>query len=551
MERTINPGKRYRQIVRILAHHGFGFFVSDLGLGGLLGFYRRARIGRLDESDLSHLPERIRLTLENLGPTFIKVGQFLSTRSDVIPEEIVQELKKLQESAAPISSRLVKKVLEDGWGKQIEEVLLSFDETPLGSASIGQVHRAVLLDGTEVALKVRRPDIIPSVQADLMILKDLARLAEERWGWAKQMNLIQVIKEFADALHQEVDYRKEAINILRIARQKQDKVRVPLVYRELSSSQILVMEYIEGIRFDEGKILEEHGGDPQKISEHLIHVILRQMLEFGYYHADPHPGNIRILAPNTILFLDFGLVGRLGREMREALSSIIISLMMDDNQGIADVLVDMGAVSGQVDRRALRRDIERLRQEYYGIPLEEINLGEALEALWKVAAKHQVHVPPNMALLARTVMTLEGVIRGLVPHFNILSVAEPYAWRLLGERLHPVRLVKEGWSIGRQGIHDVITLPREIRTTLEHLEGGKISVNLTPEWQQRISQLEQNQRGLQKILLGLFLAMIFGILLLAPAPSWLGVPQIPYLVDLVYGAGVILFLWIVGIFFFN
>ena len=549
--RTITPGRRYREIARILARHGFGFLIQDLGLSELLGFYRRAKIGRLDEADMHFLPERIRQVLEELGPTFVKIGQFLSTRSDVIPENIIIELRKLQESAKPVGAREIRKIIEKSWNKPLDDVCAFFDDDPIGAASIGQVHRAVLIDGDQVAIKVRRPDIVLRVQADLAILKDLSGLAEERWEWARRMSLTSVVKEFSEAMNEEMNYQKEALNIGRIARQKQKNIRIPKVYKEYSSDQVLVMEYIDGIRLDDKEALEAAGVDCKKLAEQLIHGILKQMLEYGYYHADPHPGNIRVIPTKTLLFLDFGLLGRLGKETRQALSSLIISLMMDDNEGIADVLVRMGAVSGRVDQKALCRDVEQLRQEYYGIPLEEIHIGETLEALWRVAARHQVRIPPNMALLARTVMTLEGVIRQLVPKFNILSVAEPYAWKLLTERLHPLHLLQESWSSGRNIIKQWTRVPKEIQQLVEDLQDGKIQVQLTVDWQQRVRNLENGQKSLQKSTILLGMVVLFSALLLAPQPDWHWLPDSIKLSEFAYGFGIFLLLWLVKIFFFG
>lgn len=550
-QRTISPGRRYREIARALARHGFGVLVHDLGLGDLLGFYRRARIGRFDEEDMAFLPERIRQVLEDLGPTFVKIGQFLSTRADVIPEEIIMELRKLQESATPISIQEVHQLLEKSWGKPLKEVCHSFADRPIGAASIGQVHHAILLDGSSVAVKVRRPNIVPMVQADLIILADIAILAEERWNWARRMNFVEIVREFTEAMNQEMNYKREAVNVLRIARQNQQNVKVPFVHRELSSEEVLVMEFIDGIRLDDRITLETARVDCEKIAEQLIDTMLKQMLEFGYYHADPHPGNIRIIAPHTILFLDFGLIGRLGKETRHSLSSLIICLMMDDNQGIADILIDMGAVSGKVNKKALRRDVEQLRQEYYGVPLEEIHIGEALEALWKVAARHQVRVPPNMALLARTVMTLEGVVREMVPTFNILSVAEPYAWRLLAERLNPIYLLQEGWNQGTQVFRDWTQIPQEYRQLVDDMREGKISFHLSHEWQQRITGVEKNQKKNRRLVALLGIIFLVVAFLFSPKPEWLTLTVIPYFYEIIYGFGILLFLWLLKLFFFD
>ena len=550
-KRSISPGRRYRQIVSILTRHGFGFLVQDLGLSELLSFYRRLRIGRLDEEDLGHLPIRIRQLLEDLGPTFVKIGQFLSTRSDVIPPEVIQELSLLRESANPILVSEVRRVLQESWGKSVEEVCLEFDDQPLGSASIGQVHRAVLLSGEEVAIKVRRPGITGTVQADLVILADLAALGEQHWDWAKRLGLIQVVAEFSVALKEELDYRREARNAERIARQNLPDVKIPKIYHEFSSDQVLVLEYLSGYALEDREGLIKVGVNLEDLAEHLIRTVLAQMLEFGYYHGDLHPGNLRVIPENTLIFLDFGLLGRLDQATRRHLSSLVICLMLDDNRGISDVLLDMGAVDGQVDEKALRADVERLRQEYYGIPLEELQIGEALESLWNVAARHQVRVPPDMALLAKTVMTLEGVVRNLAPGFNILAVAEPYAWKLLRNRLHPINLLQEGWSSGRQFVRSWTQLPNEVHQALAELREGRLTVKIDPQWEKRVERLESGQRGLQRSLILLCITVLLAAMILSPNLSWSWLPSELHLVEISYGVITLLFLWLIKLLLFS
>ena len=550
-KRSISPGRRYRQIVSILTRHGFGFLVQDLGLSELLSFYRRLRIGRLDEEDLGHLPIRIRQLLEDLGPTFVKIGQFLSTRSDVIPPEVIQELSLLRESANPIPVSEVRRVLQESWGKSVEEVCLEFDDQPLGSASIGQVHRAVLLSGEEVAIKVRRPGITGMVQADLVILADLAALGEQHWDWAKRLGLIQVVAEFSVALKEELDYRREARNAERIARQNLPDVKIPKIYHEFSSDQVLVLEYLSGYALEDREGLIKVGVNLEDLAEHLIRTVLAQMLEFGYYHGDLHPGNLRVIPENTLIFLDFGLLGRLDQATRRHLSSLVICLMLDDNRGISDVLLDMGAVDGQVDEKALRADVERLRQEYYGIPLEELQIGEALESLWNVAARHQVRVPPDMALLAKTVMTLEGVVRNLAPGFNILAVAEPYAWKLLRNRFHPINLLQEGWSSGRQFVRSWTQLPNEVHQALAELREGRLTVKIDPQWEKRVERLESGQRGLQRSLILLCITVLLAALILSPNLGWSWLPSELHLVEISYGVITLLFLWLIKLLLFS
>ena len=497
------------------------------------------------------MPIRIRQLLEDLGPTFVKIGQFLSTRSDVIPPEVIQELSLLRESANPIPVSEVRRVLQESWGKSVEEVCLEFDDQPLGSASIGQVHRAVLLSGEEVAIKVRRPGITGMVQADLVILADLAALGEQHWDWAKRLGLIQVVAEFSVALKEELDYRREARNAERIARQNLPDVKIPKIYHEFSSDQVLVLEYLSGYALEDREGLIKVGVNLEDLAEHLIRTVLAQMLEFGYYHGDLHPGNLRVIPENTLIFLDFGLLGRLDQATRRHLSSLVICLMLDDNRGISDVLLDMGAVDGQVDEKALRADVERLRQEYYGIPLEELQIGEALESLWNVAARHQVRVPPDMALLAKTVMTLEGVVRNLAPGFNILAVAEPYAWKLLRNRFHPINLLQEGWSSGRQFVRSWTQLPNEVHQALAELREGRLTVKIDPQWEKRVERLESGQRGLQRSLILLCITVLLAAMILSPNLSWSWLPSELHLVEISYGVITLLFLWLIKLLLFS
>ncbi|MFC2948708.1 ABC1 kinase family protein [Virgibacillus sediminis] len=440
--RRIRHLQRYREIVIAFSRNGFGFLVKELGLHKLVSIPKRLITNTREEVHTLTIGERIRKFLEDMGPSFIKLGQIASTRRDLIPEDIIRELEKLQEDVPPFSYEEVEEIIGRELNASIHDLFLEFDEIPLAAASIGQVHRAVLYSGQEVAVKVQRPDIQQNVQTDLEILHHLAKLAEHRMKWAARYHVTDIVQEFSDSLLAELDYTREGRNAHKIAHQfrKDTKVRIPAVYWEYTTEKVLTMEYLEGTKLDEVENLMSGGFTPKLLAERLVHSVLHQILMEGFFHADPHPGNVKARGDNTVVLIDFGMVGRLTPEMKDNFSALIVAMMRQENDAIIKAIYRMGLVPDDIDIRKLRLDVDRLKEKYYDVPFSQVSIGEAVNDLFSVASKHRIEIPADLSLVGKTLLTLEGTVERLDPDISIVKIAEPFGRKLLKERLHPKRV---------------------------------------------------------------------------------------------------------------
>ncbi|GJM83555.1 hypothetical protein HMSSN139_60510 [Paenibacillus sp. HMSSN-139] len=392
---------RYREIAMALGRHGFGYLAEEIGLTRLIRLPLRRL--RKNEPGSRTLAERIRLVLEELGPTFVKVGQLASTRSDLLPEAIIQELVKLQDQVPPFPAEEARGILEAELHQPLAELLQSFEETPLAAASIGQVHRARLITGEPVAIKIQRPGITPVIELDLDILQHLTTLANKRWSWVSRYQIPQMVEEFARSIRAELDYGFEGRNMEKIRRQfKADEgIYIPGVHWSLTTSRVLTMDFVEGEHLNRLLAIDELGYDRKELAERLVNALLRQIFEGGFFHADPHPGNLLVTREGKLAFIDFGMVGRLSGEMKDHLSSLVIALMRRSTEGMVRAILRMGLVGDDADTAGLRMDLERLRERYYDIPFAEIQIGQALHDLFATAQKHQVVLPADLLLLGK------------------------------------------------------------------------------------------------------------------------------------------------------
>lgn len=329
---------RYRDIATAFTKNGFGYFVRELGLDRVFSLPRRLLVNRDQNLEDKTVGERIRQFLEDLGPTFIKVGQLASTRPDLIPKDIRMELSKLQDHISPVPFEQVRKIIEDELEGEMEELFYSFEESPLGVASIGQVHEAVLPTGEKVAVKVQRPNVGKQVHIDLEILHEMAERAEKRLDWAKRYQVVDVVEEFKKSITSELDYEHEGRNADLMAKQFEDdpQVYIPEIYWDYTTKKVLTMEYVEGIKLNDQEGLAQAQCDNKWLAEKLVQAIFYQMFEDGYFHADPHIGNFFALPEeNGIAFMDFGLVGRLSKDMQRNLASIVIAMTSQDTKKMA------------------------------------------------------------------------------------------------------------------------------------------------------------------------------------------------------------------------
>lgn len=502
---------RYREIAMALMRHGFGYIVEELGLFQMLSIPRRWITHETPQSKT--LGERIRLVLEDLGPTFVKLGQLASTRADLLPEPIIQELIKLQDQVPPFSSESAKGIIEQELDDAIEDIFSWFEESPIAAASIGQVHLAKLKTGEDVAVKVQRPGALQMVVRDLEILRDLTALAEKRWVWVKQYQIARLVEEFASSMRAELDYTQEGRNAEKIALQFQndDTVCIPRIFWQYTSSRVMTMEYVRGISLSHQEELVAKGYDLKETAEKLVESMLHQIFIEGFFHADPHPGNLLVRKDGSLAYLDFGMVGRLSEEMKDHLSSLIIALMRKNTDSMVRAVLRLGMMPEDGDIRELRRDLNSLREQYYNIPFSEISMGTALNDLFAVAQRHKVMIPPDLTLLGKALLTMEGVIEKLDPTLSIIDMAEPFGRKLIKDRFSTRNLRKKLLG-GAAGLAEALfDLPDQARQISSLISKGKLKVEISvPEMEALMRKLDQisNRLSFSIVLLAFSIIMV-------------------------------------------
>lgn len=461
-----------------LMRHGFGFMVEELGLHHLLSLPRRMITHEVHESRT--LGERIRRVLEDLGPTFVKLGQLASTRSDLLPDSIIQELVKLQDSVAPFSAETARSIVEQELDQPMDEIFQYFNNTPIAAASIGQVHQAVLHGGQSVAVKIQRPGVMRTMSRDLEILHDLSALAEKKLDWAKQYGLTRMVEEFSRSLLAELDYGQEGRNAERIAGQlsEQDKVYIPAIYWDCSSGRVLTMEYVEGITLNRREELLMRGIKLETVAQQLVEMMLNQIFIHGFFHADPHPGNVMLLENGKLALIDFGMVGRLSEDMKDGLSAMVIALMRRNTDSMVRAILRLGVIPEDADRAALHEDMDRLREAYYDIPFNQVSIGTALNDLFGIARKHRLVIPPDLAMLGKTMLTMEGVVASLDPSFSIVQMAEPFGRRLVKQRFSGSRLQRKILGGVADLAESLVELPSQARQLSALISRGKLKVEI-------------------------------------------------------------------------
>jgi len=477
--RTYRHIQRYRQILSVLFRHGFGDVVDTLKIEQYLdiGLNIISRKSRDNVEALSRA-DRIRMAIEELGPTFIKVGQILSTRPDLLPMDLVTELGKLQDSVPPFEFASVKNILEEELKVPLSEIFSEFDETPLASASIGQVHRASLVGGDDVAVKIQRPGIRKTVEVDLEIMLHLATLMEKHFKDMEVHKPTQIVEEFARTLDKEMDYGMEAANLEQFAAQAGDDhcVYVPRVYREASTGKILTMEFIDGIKASQIGELEKEGLDRKEIARRGFDLILKQIFIHGFFHADPHPGNLFILPDNVICFLDFGMMGRIGRISREHFADLLMSIVSRDEEKAVHALLKLTVSDQESNRQSLERDMADLINSYAYRPLKEIDLEKFLQQMLDMMAKHRLTIPADLFLMIKSLSTVEGLGLSLDPEFDAIAQAEPFIRRIYLDRLHPKRIAQDLYESGKDLLYLARDVPGELREILRLARTGKVKI---------------------------------------------------------------------------
>jgi ubiquinone biosynthesis protein len=471
---------RVRRIIEVLIRNGLGFMVEQLALERFVPRFLRRRRVRADQAvGRFTVPERLRHTLEDLGATYIKLGQLLSGRADFLPRPYVEELAKLLDAAPPVPADEIRELIEQELGASVGELYASFGDVPIASASIGQVHRATLPDGQEVVVKVQRPGIEATVEADLDLLLRQARFLERRSETMRDYNLAAIAGELAHSLREELDYKTEGRNAerLRLNLEADPRFVVPHVNWDLTSRRVITLEYLDGIPFNQIDRLREAGTDLSWVARLALELYLRQIFSDGFYHADPHPANLMVVG-NKIGLVDFGNAGYLTPGQKELLGDLFLHLLDQDAGGVARTVIKMGATRGRPSLEAMERDLQRLLVRYWGVSLEEIRIGEMLAEIFTTAFRHKVYLPSDLALLARTLITLEGTGLALDPEFVVVDALQPFAEQLVRERLSPLLAGRRALRSLRQAADLAQALPRRVDDLWDQLEEGDITLGV-------------------------------------------------------------------------
>lgn len=521
---------RYREIANVLVRHGFGHLTHQLGFGEFLDLPRRLKTKPETEKRVKEVlspPVRLRLVLEELGATFIKLGQILSTRGDLLPPEYIAELEKLQDQVPPFPFAAVREILRTELGLPLEEIFATLEATPLAAASIAQVHRATLRDGTPVVVKVQRPGIEKLFATDLEILHDVARFLDRHGPWRKLYSFDEMLAEFEKILQEEVDFTVEGRHAETFRRHfsGDDTVHFPAVYWDWTTQKVLVMEEVAGIKLTNLEELSRQGVDMRLVARRLADALLKQIFLDGFFHGDPHPGNLAALPGNRVLFMDFGIVGVIDEELQGKIGDLVLGLVQRSTPRVMRTVKSMGAVPLHVDQDALHRDIDGLRQKYYEIPLAKISLAESMQDVLSVAFKHRIRVLTELTLLIRSLVTAEGVIARLNPELSIVELARPLAKRLVARRMR-LPAIKRLLLEHLENYHHILTrLPDRLERILDLTAAGELRIKaVNPETDQVMRRLNTM---VNRLVLGLLLAslIIGSAFLLGPGyHSFWGLP---------------------------
>ncbi len=470
---------RLRGIAEILLRNGLGFAVEQLDLARFLPPWKQRSITAEDRASKYSIPERVRNTLEQLGPTYIKLGQILSTRPDLLPPEYIAELSKLLDAAPPVASQEILAELERELGASAQDIFAHFEIQPVAAASIGQAHRAILKNGEKVVVKIRRPGVERIVEADLDILARQARFLENRLAIARDYRLTGLLDEFGRTLRDELDYTNEGRNADRLRRNLEGdpRVLVPRVYWSLTSRSVITLQELHGIKLLDVELLKAEGYNLSAIADLIVDTYLKQVFVDGFFHADPHPANI-LVCGEQVAFVDFGMIGYLTPGTKDLMADLLVSLMNQDVDRVAQTVVRLGAIDRPADVDALHRDIQRLFVRYYGVALEEVRLDESLNDVMAVALRHRIRLPADLAMLARTVGVLEGVARTLDPSFVLVDKARPLVMQLISERLSLQHLGERAMRTVRDLDQLVQVLPRRLDTLSSQLEQGDMTLGI-------------------------------------------------------------------------
>ncbi len=525
---------RLNAILGVLIRHGFGDTVRRLGLadslekaGHALKWDHAADLARLEP------PVQVRLAMEELGPTFVKLGQILAGRADLFPPEFIAEFEKLHSQVPPVPLALLRPQLVEDLGDQPEMVFARFDPEPMAAASIAQVHRAQLKDGTEVIVKIRRPGIADTIAADLRLLARLAAVAEAEIPALRPYRPQQLVRELARSLKRELDLASECRNAERIAANMASLpwIVVPRVHWAHTHERVNVQDLIVGVPGHHLEQLDNDGYDRTLLAQRGAQAVLKMIVQDGVFHADPHPGNVFYLPDNRIAFIDFGMVGRLSARRREELLSLLLGLVERQPQAVADVLIEWTGDEHGVNLSQLESEIEAFVDQYHGVPLAQLNLGQMLADVTTLLREHHLALPSDLALLIKAFITLEGMGRGLDPAFHMANEALPQLRQVVRDRYRPKVLATRSWQALRRALAVAEQLPSDVARLLRNARRGRLQVGIEVAHLRRVG--DQIDRAANRLAMALVIsALIVGssiVMTVEGGPTIWGLPAFGFL----------------------
>jgi ubiquinone biosynthesis protein len=498
---------RMRQIVSVLLAYGFGDLVDRLHLRSYVRLGQRLLRRRSEPAKPLSRAQRVRLSLEELGPTFVKFGQVLSTRPDLIPSDFIEELKELRENVAPFSGELAVQLIRDSIGERIDQIQ-QISAEPIAAGSLAQVHTAQHSDGTKLAIKILRPGIRTEIETDLDLMHEFATLLHRYVPEFRVIDPVGLVRHFERVIRRELNLIREARTVEEFSRLFRDDatLKVPRVYTDLSSDSVLVMEFVDGIRVDDAEELAAYGISPRNIAANGARIFLKQAFEFGVFHGDPHPGNLRILPDGSICLLDYGMIGMLDEQTRDLLIDLLMSIAKRDVAKAVSLVQKVGQPHDSLDVALLNADVRDFIESYYGIELGQLNLGNMLNDFVRILTTHGMSCPGDLMLLIRALVTLDGVGRSLDPDFNLAAILRPFVEAAVRRRYDPRRITSALFNELRTLAGVAVDLPVSLERTISKLSQNELRIQLE---HRRLDQLiNELDRSGNRIVIGLILSAL-------------------------------------------
>lgn len=508
--------KRYKEIVHILLKYGFIFVVEKLNIENFA--YKIPITNPPQEIKDMSAAKKLRKALEELGPTYIKLGQILSTRKDLFDTDIIDELSKLRDNVEIFDTNLAREIFFNETGLYIDEEFIEFNSTPIAAASIGQVYEAKLKDNNPIIIKIQRPDIEDIIKSDIEILKKLVVAFSE--SIELNLDLVKLVDEFYTQLMRELDYNFEAMNCIKFKKifNDYDEVYIPTVYDKYTTKKVLVMEKIIGLKLSDKDLLKKFNWDTRKISDLGVDALFKQIFEYGFFHADLHPGNIFVVSKNCISYIDFGTIGIIDNKTLNNLSQIVIAIIEKNTDKIVCILEHMNIISSNIDINSFKYDLLYLIHYYYDMPIDKINVGDILNEIFKFFRKYKISLPTELVTLGKTLITLEGTGRQLDPNFSLAHATNKIAKRYYLSKLDIKNIFESSKSNMEDMFFDIRLIPKRIVNILKNIENNDLKIEIDDI---KFTNLEKTILDLStKLSLSLVLAsLIVGSSLIVSSPN--------------------------------